>query len=98
MSVRCLWEQQGGLCWYCRKRVESCEATVDHVVARSRGGHNGNDNTVMSCRVCNVKKASRRTHRIKTLGRLNALRALAGLDLMSANDAGLSADVAVISG
>jgi len=39
-----------------------------------------------------------RTHRIKTLGRLNALRALAGLDLMSANDAGLSADVAVISG
>lgn len=89
MSVRVLWEQQGGLCWYCRKCVESRRATVDHVVARSRYGSNDNENAVMSCRKCNQKKANRRTHRLKTLGRLNALRAVAGLEPMTASEAGL---------
>ena len=52
--------------------------TVDHVVAKARGGTNDRTNKVMACAKCNTKKANKRTHRIKTLARLNVLRALAG--------------------
>jgi 5-methylcytosine-specific restriction endonuclease McrA len=86
MSVRFLWEEQGGRCWYCTRPVRSREATVDHVLAKSRGGTNEWANVVMACRQCNERKANRTTRRLKTLARLNALRVLSGLDPMATND------------
>ena len=77
-DVRALWEDQAGLCWYCKKHVPSRQGTVDHVVAKARGGTNDRTNKVMACAKCNTKTANKRTHRIKTLARLNVLRALAG--------------------
>lgn len=86
MSLRVLWEEQGGLCWYCRRRVRSKDGTVDHVLAKHRGGTNHKTNLVMACNRCNREKGHHQTHRTKTLGRLNALRAEAGLEPFSEAD------------
>jgi 5-methylcytosine-specific restriction endonuclease McrA len=79
-TVRCLWEEQGGLCWYCKKQVPSRDATVDHVTAKARGGTSAWSNVVMACSKCNGKKANRKTHRLKTLARVNAIRAISALE------------------
>lgn len=85
-TVRVLWEEQAGYCWYCRKPVPSREATKDHVVAQAHGGTNEKSNLVVAHQRCNAAKGSRRTHRVKTIGRLNALRALAGAEPLRAED------------
>ncbi len=77
-----LWEEQGGLCWYCRKRVLSRAATIDHVRPRSKGGTNARENLVMACGRCNRGKGSKLTHRTKTPNRLAALRALSSRDVL----------------
>lgn len=45
-----------GPCHYCGVRFEAHELTKDHVVPRSRGGHNARWNIVAACQPCNVKK------------------------------------------
>ncbi|MGO9707485.1 MAG: HNH endonuclease [Polyangiaceae bacterium] len=79
---RVLWEEQGGLCWYCRKPVASRAATVDHVRPRSKGGTNARANLVMACARCNRRKGSKLTHRTKTPGRLAVLRAMSSRDVL----------------
>ena len=74
--VRILWEEQEGICWYCKRPVRSRLATVDHVLAKAKGGTNMKGNLVMACRKCNRKKGSKLTHRVKTPGRLAALLAV----------------------
>jgi HNH endonuclease len=83
---RAIWELQGGLCWYCRGRVPSRDATLDHVEAQSRGGSGERRNLVVACAPCNVRKGNGWTHRQKTIGRLNALRDVAGLPPVSAEE------------
>ena len=63
---RKLWEQQSGLCFYCRKAVLHPDyglhldnsATVDHVIPRFRGGSNHSSNLILACRRCNQNKGS----------------------------------------
>lgn len=46
-------------CQYCGTRVGSREATIDHVMPRSRGGLNTWKNLVISCIKCNVSKGNK---------------------------------------
>lgn len=90
-TLRVLWEEQAGRCWFCFKPVPSRQATKDHVVPQSQGGTNAKSNLVACHLRCNQAKGNKRTHRVKTLGRLNALRALAGAAPLSESDVDLSA-------
>lgn len=45
-----------GVCYYCRKKVESKNLTMDHVIPLSRGGKSQKGNIVPSCKDCNNKK------------------------------------------
>jgi 5-methylcytosine-specific restriction endonuclease McrA len=46
-------------CQYCDKQLSYREATIDHVLPRSRGGKNTWHNCVTSCRSCNRRKNDR---------------------------------------
>ena len=74
--LRILWEEQHGLCWYCKQYVPSRDSSLDHVVPQSKGGSDDWGNLVMACRPCNGKKGSRRTPLKKTPARLAALVSL----------------------
>lgn len=53
-----LWHSQKGLCRWCGHYVLENEATLDHIVALSKGGGNGMDNLCMSCDYCNGKRGN----------------------------------------
>lgn len=59
LTRRNLMLRDGHQCQYCGKRPGTRELNVDHVVPRSRGGHDAWDNLVISCRGCNLKKGKR---------------------------------------
>ena len=46
-------------CQYCSRKIEGPEATVDHVLPRSRGGKHRWDNVVACCLTCNRKKGDK---------------------------------------
>lgn len=46
-------------CQYCRKNLVKTEATVDHVVPRTKGGKSVWQNVVLACPPCNRKKGGR---------------------------------------
>ena len=48
-----------GRCQYCQRSVTRAEATFDHVVPRSQGGHTRWENIVIACTPCNQKKGGR---------------------------------------
>lgn len=45
-------------CHYCRRMLTIETATVDHFIARSRGGENRAKNYRVACKPCNGKKAA----------------------------------------
>jgi 5-methylcytosine-specific restriction endonuclease McrA len=54
-----VFERDSWSCQYCGAAVCARTATIDHVVARSRGGPTSWTNTVTACRSCNFRKADR---------------------------------------
>lgn len=50
-----VFEKTQGRCAYCGKEL-SDDATIDHVIPRSKGGSNSLDNLLPSCRSCNTSK------------------------------------------
>jgi 5-methylcytosine-specific restriction endonuclease McrA len=44
---------QGGLCFFCNKTLSNEEASVDHLVPKSRCGTNESDNLVACCKTLN---------------------------------------------
>jgi 5-methylcytosine-specific restriction endonuclease McrA len=48
-----LFELSGGKCFWCRVPLTYEDATIDHVVARGRGGSNALENLVLACEPCN---------------------------------------------
>lgn len=66
-----LYERQHGKCHYCktamtlppvnrseREFISEREASVDHLLPKSRGGSNSRFNLVAACRSCNNRKGS----------------------------------------
>tara|TARA_R110002020_G_scaffold236386_3_gene448726 strand:- start:4214 stop:4540 length:327 start_codon:yes stop_codon:yes gene_type:complete len=45
------------ICFYCSKKIDSYERTVDHIIPQSRGGILSNNNKLHSCGDCNKLKA-----------------------------------------
>lgn len=59
-----LLDEQGGICFYCGKRVTRSGSVrtspnIDHVVPKSKGGLNSWDNVVASHLICNSAKGDR---------------------------------------
>ena len=55
-----LWDKTDGHCAYCGLSFSSPdEMTVDHAVARARGGAHERANMFPCCRACNATKGSR---------------------------------------
>lgn len=52
-----LYDNQGGVCHYCKNRFERKQWSVDHKLPRFRGGGNSDSNLVGCCRPCNNLKA-----------------------------------------
>ncbi len=52
-----LFEYQDGKCFYCQKEMTN-DATMDHVVPKSKGGKKSRKNIVLACRNCNSKKGN----------------------------------------
>lgn len=45
-------------CYYCEKKVDKEEVTMDHKVPLARGGKSTKSNIVLACKDCNTKKKS----------------------------------------
>lgn len=58
-SRRHVFARDGNTCQYCKRRMNTSELSLDHVIPRSRGGKTTWDNVVSACRRCNVRKGSR---------------------------------------
>jgi 5-methylcytosine-specific restriction endonuclease McrA len=54
-----VYARDNGCCVYCSKSLEIWEATLDHVIPRSKGGQNSFDNIVLSCQSCNGEKGDK---------------------------------------
>jgi hypothetical protein len=45
---------QGGLCFFCDRKLSPADASVEHLVATANGGSNDPDNTVACCKALNT--------------------------------------------
>ena len=54
-----IYDRDGGKCAYCQKSLSRQEATMDHIVPKSKGGQTTWLNIVLSCTPCNTKKGDR---------------------------------------
>ena len=54
-----LFRRDQNLCLYCGNIFSESELTRDHVLARSRGGHDIWMNVATACRKCNQRKGQR---------------------------------------
>lgn len=45
-----------GICYYCQKKFDPKELTMDHIVPIARGGQTKPGNVVPCCRECNKNK------------------------------------------
>jgi len=53
--------EQGKLitCQYCKKNITLKEFTLDHVIAKSKGGKNKKSNLIIACKNCNERKGNK---------------------------------------
>ena len=58
-SRRNIFERDKNTCQYCGQRMAKTDATIDHVIPRSRGGHDTWENLVLACVDCNITKSNR---------------------------------------
>jgi len=58
LSKETLWYRDYGKCAYCGLFVKPKEATIDHLIAKSKGGHKKWENVVLSCPDCNQAKGN----------------------------------------
>lgn len=59
MKWKQLYSKSGTfICPYCLEELPLKQASIDHLVPRSRGGHSDSQNMVLSCKYCNNEKGS----------------------------------------
>ena len=52
-----LYEEQGGLCFYCKGVLDKYH--IEHMIPLSRSGMHDIKNIVLSCPTCNLRKGAR---------------------------------------
>ena len=58
-SRKALVKRDKSTCQFCLKKLTASQITIDHVLPRAQGGITSFTNCVISCQVCNNKKANR---------------------------------------
>ena len=53
-----IWDRDGGRCVWCSAAVWPRDRTVEHLLARSRGGSDAHHNLLPACRACNRARRS----------------------------------------
>lgn len=53
-----IFEDWNWKCAYCDKTLSGCDATIDHIVPKHKGGHNTRNNLACACSNCNRAKGS----------------------------------------
>ncbi len=53
------------VCQYCGIKLNRNNATIDHIIPKSRGGDSTWENSVTACKKCNCKKGSRTPNEAK---------------------------------
>jgi HNH endonuclease len=53
-----IWERDGNRCVWCSTQSWPRDRTVEHLLPRSRGGHDGAHNLLPACRACNRARRS----------------------------------------
>lgn len=54
---RRIWERDGRRCQYCSRPLHRASMSIDHELAKARGGPDTADNLVLSCPRCNSLKS-----------------------------------------
>lgn len=49
-------KKSSGICYYCKKKFDPDDLTMDHLIPVSRGGKSEKINLVPACKECNNKK------------------------------------------
>ena len=63
-GTRRLWKEKEyrkrkGRCQFCGRQMQYADATIDHIVPRSRGGRHHLKNLQLLCKECNQEKGDR---------------------------------------
>lgn len=51
-------QRQNFACYWCGKHIDLTSATREHIIPRSRGGGDGDENIAMACFKCNQLKGN----------------------------------------
>ncbi len=58
-SRKALVKRDKSMCQYCSKKLSASQITIDHVLPKAQRGGTSFTNCVVSCQICNGKKADR---------------------------------------
>lgn len=58
-SRKALIKRDNSTCQFCNKKLSPSQITIDHVIPKSQNGLTSFTNCVISCQVCNGRKANR---------------------------------------
>jgi len=64
-SRKALVKRDKSTCQFCAKKLVASQITIDHVLPRAQGGVTSFTNCVVSCQICNNKKADRTPEQAK---------------------------------
>jgi 5-methylcytosine-specific restriction endonuclease McrA len=59
LTRRNIYYRDINTCQYCGRRFRNADLNIDHVVPKSRGGHDTWENLVCACVPCNIRKGSK---------------------------------------
>lgn len=59
MKRSTIYSRDGNICRYCEVPLTRENATIDHILPKSKGGINRPDNYVAACRKCNLRKGNK---------------------------------------
>lgn len=54
---RIVWERDRYRCSYCSRPLHRASMTIDHQLAKAKGGSDDVDNYALSCKICNARKS-----------------------------------------
>jgi 5-methylcytosine-specific restriction endonuclease McrA len=54
MKTKTLYLREGGKCFYCRKFLPFANSTIDHIVPKSGGGEDKEENMALCCKTLNT--------------------------------------------